>query len=163
MRGLSLAFAAALVTTVPAVAAEPVGEWLVKDKVATIRIENCSGSMWGFVAWEKMPGGTDENNPDPSKRNRPVQGLPIILGMKPTGANKWEGRIYNTQDGRIYPANISLADPDTLRVEGCLFGFLCGGENWTRVRATPGRTATRTVPARELCARVADATPSGRR
>ena len=166
MRRLSFILTATLLSTAAASAAEPTGEWLVKDKVATIRIENCSGQLWGFVAWEKLPGGVDENNPDPAKRNRPVLGMPIILGMKPADGNKWEGKIYNTQDGRTYPANISLTGPDTLRVEGCLFGFLCGGENWSRVRAEPNpqqRSGARVPPAKDLCSKVAAAAPAQRR
>ena len=101
-----------------------------------------------------------------AKRSRPVLGMPIILGMKPAQGNKWEGQIYNTQDGRTYPANISLTGPDTLRVEGCLFGFLCGGENWSRVRAEANpqqRGGARVPPAKDLCSKVAAATPAQRR
>jgi uncharacterized protein (DUF2147 family) len=51
--------------------------------------------------------------------------------MHPSGLDKWSGQIYNADDGRSYASNISVAGPDTLRVEGCV-GVFCGGENWTR-------------------------------
>ena len=56
-----------------ALAAEPtpIGDWLVKDGYANIRIDNCGGKMWGIVAWEKTPGGVDSENPDPAKKSRP--------------------------------------------------------------------------------------------
>ena len=34
-------------------------------------------------------------------------------------------------------SHVSLAGPDTLKVEGCM-GALCGGENWTRRASLPG-------------------------
>jgi uncharacterized protein (DUF2147 family) len=126
-------------------AQEPTGEWLVKDKVATVKIDNCDGRIWGIIAWEKETGGVDQKNPDPAKRRRPTLGMPIILGMKATLPNRWEGEIYNAKDGKTYSAKIALSGPDTLRVEGCILGFLCGGEEWTRVSADarPAKTGRR--------------------
>ena len=112
---------------------DPTGEWLVAKAVARIRIADCQGRLWGVVAWEARPG-IDSKNPDPNQRNRPTLGMPILLGMLRTKPNQWDGEIYNSEDGRTYSANISLANPDTLRVQGCILGFLCGGENWTRVQ-----------------------------
>lgn len=124
----------------------PVGDWLVKDGYAHIRIDNCSGKMWGVVAWEKE-SGVDNNNPDPAKRNRPMLGVPILLGLKPVQANKWEGEIYNSQNGKIYQANITMLSPDVLKLEGCVFGGLfCGGENWTRVANPTGNIGSSPTP-----------------
>jgi uncharacterized protein (DUF2147 family) len=115
-------------------ATSPVGEWLVEDGMARIRIEECGNNLCGAVSAAKNPKDTDRHNPNPALRNRSVIGMPILLGMKPTKSNRWEGHIYNSQDGRTYTAKISLKNPDTLRVEGCAFGGLfCGGQNWTRV------------------------------
>jgi uncharacterized protein (DUF2147 family) len=118
----------------------PIGEWLVADRVARIKIVDCNGHLWGVVAWEARPG-IDTKNPDPKLRNRPTLGMPILLDMVQTNANRWEGNVYNSQNGQTYSSNISLSDPNTLRIQGCVLGFLCGGENWTRVAAddTVGR------------------------
>jgi uncharacterized protein (DUF2147 family) len=116
-----------------AASAAPSGEWLVEKGYATIRIVDCNGEFWGVVASEQKPGGTDKNNPDPRLRSRPTLGMPILLGMKPSNSNEWSGEIYNSQDGRTYSASINLLNSDTLKVQGCVMGFLCGGENWTRV------------------------------
>ena len=97
----------------------PLGDWLVKDGYANIRIDNCGGKLWGIVAWEKEPG-KDTENPDPAKKNRPTLGIPILMGLTPTKPNKWEGEIYNSQNGKMYSASISLADENTLDLEGCL-------------------------------------------
>ncbi|WP_439374251.1 DUF2147 domain-containing protein [Bradyrhizobium sp. DASA03120] len=118
----------------PALAADPTGDWRVADGVANIRVAQCNGSMWGAVSWEKKPGGRDENNPDVSKKNRPTLGMPTLLDMKKKpGADQWEGQVYNAQDGQTYSATITPVGTDQLEIKGCVMGFLCGGETWTRV------------------------------
>ncbi|MBB4369010.1 uncharacterized protein (DUF2147 family) [Bradyrhizobium sp. cir1] len=118
----------------PALAADPTGDWRVADGVANIRVAQCNGSMWGAVSWEKQPGGRDENNPDVSKKNRPTLGMPTLIDMKKKpGADQWEGQVYNAQDGQTYSATITPAGTDQLEIKGCVMGFLCGGETWTRV------------------------------
>ncbi|HET7192410.1 MAG TPA: DUF2147 domain-containing protein [Pseudolabrys sp.] len=162
---------------------DPTGEWLVAKRIARIKIVDCSGRLWGVVSWEAQPG-TDTKNPDPNLRSRPTLGMPILLGMTPSHANQWEGQIYNSEDGNTYSASITLSDPNTLRVQGCVLGFLCGGENWTRVEAqdtfgsappqipapkSSGRKATAKSPANkppanaielpdDVCSRVAGTT-----
>ncbi|MDN4983305.1 DUF2147 domain-containing protein [Bradyrhizobium arachidis] len=118
----------------PALAADPTGDWRVADGVANIRVAQCNGSMWGAVSWEKQPGGRDENNPDVSKKNRPTLGMATLINMKKTaGAEQWEGQVYNAKDGQMYSATITPVGTDQLEIKGCVLGFLCGGETWTRV------------------------------
>jgi uncharacterized protein (DUF2147 family) len=118
----------------PALAGDPTGDWNVKDGVANIRVAECNGSMWGAVVWEKIQGGRDKNNPDPAKVSRPTLGMLILFDMKrTTGADQWNGKVYNAKDGQTYDASIKLLGPDELAIEGCVLGFLCGGETWSRV------------------------------
>jgi uncharacterized protein (DUF2147 family) len=118
----------------PAFALDPTGDWRVADGVANIRVAQCNGSMWGVVAWEKEAGGRDTNNPDASKRNRPTLGMPILLDMKrKPGTEQWEGQVYNAKDGQTYSSTIAPTDANHLEIQGCVLGFLCGGETWTRV------------------------------
>ncbi|WP_027533938.1 DUF2147 domain-containing protein [Bradyrhizobium sp. WSM3983] len=118
----------------PALAADPTGDWRVADGVANIRVAQCNGSMWGAVSWEKQPGGRDDNNPDVSKKNRPSLGMATLINMKKTaGAEQWEGQVYNAKDGQMYSATITPVGTDQLEIKGCVLGFLCGGETWTRV------------------------------
>jgi uncharacterized protein (DUF2147 family) len=158
--------------------ASVVGDWLVKDGYANIRIDNCNGKMWGIVVWEKVPGGTDDENPDPAKKKRLTLGMPILLGLAPKEAGKWQGEIYNSQNGKMYSASISLADENTMDLEGCLFtNFMCMTQKWTRVTTPPPnmlplppvKSSTAPPPAKqaaakkgaapapsEVCLRVAD-------
>jgi uncharacterized protein (DUF2147 family) len=147
---------------------DPTGEWLVAKQIARIRIVNCNDRLWGLVSWEARPG-TDGKNPDAQLRNRPTLGMPILLGMTRTKANQWDGQIYNSEDGRTYSANISLSNPDTLKVQGCVLGFLCGGENWTRVAAPepnpqsspPAQTGRKSSPSRQSAKDRQPSTQSG--
>jgi uncharacterized protein (DUF2147 family) len=118
----------------PALAVDPTGDWRVADGVANIRVAQCNGSMWGAVAWEKAPGGRDKNNPDPAKQSRPTLGMPILIDMKKKpGGDAWEGQVYNAKDGQFYSSTIKPVGADQLEIQGCVLGFLCGGETWTRV------------------------------
>ena len=146
MRNILASAAILVLTATSAVAADPIGDWLVKDGYANIRIDICSGKLWGIVAWEKTPGGLDVENPDPTKKGRPTLGIPILMGLAQKGPNKWQGEIYNSQNGKMYSANVSLADENTLDLEGCLFtDFMCLTQKWTRV-TTPPANATPLPP-----------------
>jgi uncharacterized protein (DUF2147 family) len=114
------------------------GIWLTQAGDAKVRVSRCGGGICGVVVWLRDPINpatgkpqVDDKNPNPSLARRPMIGLPLFIGMQAAGPNKWSGQIYNADDGSIYASNVSLAGPDTLRVEGCM-GALCGGENWTR-------------------------------
>jgi len=117
-----------------ALAADPTGDWKVADGVATIRVAQCYGNIWGAVAWEKTPGGKDTHNPDASKQSRPTLGMPILIDMKKKASvDAWEGQVYNAKDGQLYSSTIKPVGTDQLEIQGCVLGFLCGGETWTRV------------------------------
>jgi len=118
----------------PASAADPTGDWRVADGVANIRVAQCNGSMWGVISWEQTPGGRDTHNPDVSKQSRPTLGMPILIDMKKKpGLDQWEGQVYNAKDGQYYSSTITPVGTDQLEIKGCVLGFLCGGETWTRV------------------------------
>ena len=121
--------------------ASVIGDWLVKDGYGHIRIDNCGGKMWGIVAWEKEPG-FDSENPDAAKKGRPLLGTPVLMGLAPAKEpGKWTGEIYNSQNGKMYGATISLADENTLDLEGCLVWPLCQTQKWTRVKTPPPNAA----------------------
>ena len=88
-RLLSAALTSGLLAFIPSAAlaadASVIGDWLVKDGYANIRIDNCGGKM--------------------------------------------------------YSASISLADENTLDLEGCLVWPLCQTQKWTRVKSLPPNAA----------------------
>jgi uncharacterized protein (DUF2147 family) len=117
---------------------DPTGIWLTQAGDARVRVSRCGGAICGVVVWLKDPINPangkpqiDDKNPNPALAKRPMIGLPLFIGMQASGPGKWSGQIYNADDGSTYTSHVSVAGPDTLRVEGCL-GAFCGGENWTR-------------------------------
>jgi len=137
------ACAAFALSVLPAMGAQdgPTGTWRVEDGKALIRIVDCGGQYWGVVAWEKTPG-VDGKNPNPALRSRSTLGIPVLLALKPDGAGKWRGHIYNAEDGQTYDSHITMAGAGRLRVEGCVLGIMCGGETWSRA-AGPAIADTR--------------------
>ena len=131
-----------------AFAAAPQGEWWVHDKEARIKIADCAGVLWGVISWEAKPG-KDTHNPDPAKRGRAMLGVPIILGMKSSGPNKWTGSIYNSAFGQTVSGGVDLPSDDTLRITGCVLGLLCGGESWTR--ATEVAATSNSITPEAIC------------
>jgi len=151
-RLLVFAIATALLAGAAA-AADPSGEWRVANGEATIRIDDCGGVLWGIVVWEKARGRVDSQNPDPAARTRATLGMPVLLAMRPTRPNLWEGEVYNAENGKTYASRLALTSPDLLRIEGCvLAGILCGGENWTRL--PPSAAARPPAPLRTACSRL---------
>jgi len=137
MRKIWLSGVALIGALTPAVAATPLGTWLVEEKTAEIRVVDCGSVLWGVFAWEKSPG-IDSNNPDPAMRNKPLLGSPLLLGLAPNADHsEWQGKVYNPQDGKQYDATVSTPDDQTLNLKGCLIGFLCKTVPWTRVGDPP--------------------------
>jgi uncharacterized protein (DUF2147 family) len=132
MKNLCPALAALAYLSSAALAADPRGDWLVADRSAVIRISSCGTALCGVIAWTREPG-RDEHNPDRSKRNRSVVGVSILQAMKPSADDRWDGTIYNPQNGKTYRGRLILKSAHVLRIEGCVLGgIFCGGEDWTR-------------------------------
>jgi uncharacterized protein (DUF2147 family) len=149
MRKTALSGIILLAAVTTANAADPLGEWRDEDGKATIKIVDCNSRLWGVVASESIPGGIDNKNPDKAKRTRPTLGMPVLLNMKKSSdeKEKWEGKVYNAENGKTYDATIQLKSANALRVEGCLVWPLCGGQTWTRVE--PGMSGFNYGPAAE--------------
>ena len=137
--GMSLLLAAPAL----AVAAEPTGIWNTEDNEAQVQIAHCGAALCGHIIALREPRDpathrpkTDEYNPDERLRHRPLIGVTIVVGMKPDGRpGHWTGRVYNPEDGRIYPAALTLRSHRALTLEGCLLkDALCRGQVWTRAK-----------------------------
>ena len=124
----------------PAHAADPSGTWWTADRKGKVKIANCGGAICGTLSWLAEPNDpetnkpkTDKNNKDASKQGRPLIGVPIVLSMKPAGGDKWEGQVYNAEDGNIYSGSFSMSGANTAQLKGCVMGgLICKGQSWTR-------------------------------
>jgi uncharacterized protein (DUF2147 family) len=122
-------------------AADPLGTWRTEENKATVRVAACGPAICGTIIALKDPNDadtgkpkTDKNNAEAGLRNRPMIGVLIVLGMKPSGtANKWSGQVYNAEDGKTYSGSLTLQDANTIKLEGCILGGLvCKSATWTR-------------------------------
>lgn len=127
---------------------DPVGVWLIEDGRARIRIERCGSlekQICGYVVWLKSTtndDGTpriDVKNPDAKKRSRSTLGHQMMMGLKPA-EDRYEGKVYDSEEGKFVDVGISMDGPDELAIHGCMLKILCGSQTWTRVKDTvPGQ------------------------
>jgi uncharacterized protein (DUF2147 family) len=138
LRTIILALAIYGESALIALAVDPIGTWLTDEGTATVRVIDCGGALCATFISLKDPNDpktgrpkVDSNNVDAGKRNRPIIGLQILTGLRPQGANKWSGQIYNPEDGKTYDATVVLESPNVLKVQGCVL-FICETRTWTR-------------------------------
>lgn len=133
---LFLCGAAALLIAQPATAAAPIsGKWVTTEKDSIIEIAPCGSSMCGRISKTLTPiqgPPFDRNNPNPEMRNRPIVGLPILLGLTDSGS-QWTGKIYDPKEGKTYKSKVYMNPNGTMTVKGCI-AFFCKAYVWTAVR-----------------------------
>jgi uncharacterized protein (DUF2147 family) len=131
----------ALATGGPVAAGDAVGMWLTEGGKARVRVSPCGGALCGAIMALKEANDpetgrpkTDKHNADAGKRGRPIIGVHILLGMKPTDTpGKWAGQVYNAEDGKTYTGYVTLTGAESLKLEGCVLGgLICKAQTWTR-------------------------------
>ncbi|WP_186002845.1 DUF2147 domain-containing protein [Mycobacterium sp. KBS0706] len=131
--GLAMAFAAA-----PASAAGGIkGFWRTGDGRSVIEITDCNTGICGRIA--ALPPdapAVDGENPDESKRSRPLCKLIMLHSFTQVSDTEWEdGTIYDPKSGKTYDAKMHLTGPDTLDLRGFVGISLLGRtDTWTRVQ-----------------------------
>src|SRR3979411_1431182 len=104
-----IAIFAALLGVTPAKAQagpDPSGIWLTQAGDAKVRVSKCGGASCGVVVLLKDPINPatgkpqiDDKNPNPTLAKRPIIGLALFSGMRPTGPHKRAGPIEKTETG----------------------------------------------------------------
>lgn len=81
-------------------------------------------------------------------------GTVVLQGAKKVAANEWRGALYNADDGKTYDGRITVKSKGAeLSVQGCLMGFLCGGETWKRLPSPAHAASThKAAPTASLAA-----------
>lgn len=123
-----------------AYAADPLGTWYTEGGDSQVRINKCGGALCGALVWLKNPNDanghpkTDRENADASKRSRPLIGVQIVLGMKPSSTpDEWDGKVYNAKDGKTYTGSFTMTGANTAQLKGCVMVF-CKSQTWTRAK-----------------------------
>ncbi len=133
--------ALALALAAPAVAQQDggiAGRWRTDDGKAVITIAPCTagaapvcGRITRFLVAEPAGGARDGNNPDRTRRSRPLLGVQVLTNLVRSG-NGWTGRGYSPEEGRNFNATVRV-DGNRLNVRGCVAVF-CRTVVWTRER-----------------------------
>ena len=135
------------------------GTWVTAGGDARIQVVKHGDAYEGSIVWLKEPEypaddktmpskpKVDRENPDPSLRNRPVLGLPLLQGFKYAGDGVWsDGHIYDPKSGKLYSCHLTLMMDGRLKVRGYVGISLFGRtEIWTRppADAVPPTAATK--------------------
>src|SRR5262249_24120991 len=125
----------------PGAAATPLGLWYAEGGAAQVAIEPCGRALCGRVVWLRSPldeeGCTlrDRNNPDPSLRHRPLEGLEILRGLTGRPDGTWaDGEVYDPTTGNTYSCRGTLDGEKRLRLRGYVGVPLLGRTaTWFRV------------------------------
>jgi uncharacterized protein (DUF2147 family) len=115
-------------------AEDALGVWLHPENGSNVEFYKCGEGVCGKIVKVADGQKTDDKNPDPAKRNRPIVGLVIMQGAKKTGDNKWSGDLYNREDGKTYSGTVTIKSRDRLDLSGCVALVLCKTVTWTRVK-----------------------------
>jgi uncharacterized protein (DUF2147 family) len=115
-----------------------IGVWLTSDKDAKIEIYQKESRYFGKMIWltPDVDGNgkplTDSENPDPTKRNRKLEGIEIISNLA-YADGKWKGTIYDPERGKTYNCQIKLVNENALEVLGYIGSPLLGvKQSWKR-------------------------------
>ncbi len=121
-------------------APSPVGVWATEGNKSHIRIYRCGEFMCGKIVWlDRAPSrgpAYDRENPDPSKRDRPLLGLRVLSQLRASDTpREWTGgRVYDPRDGDSYRVKMTLLEDGRLNVRAYIGIPLLGrSQTWTRV------------------------------
>jgi uncharacterized protein (DUF2147 family) len=125
-----------------AAAADLEGVWLTEEKDAALTIATCGSHLCGRIIWLESARDRsgalrlDHNNPDPAKQAQRICGLVVISGLEPSGPDKWEGYVYNPQDGKTYRGDITVLSDTALKLRAYVGLPIFGrSQTWTRANS----------------------------
>jgi uncharacterized protein (DUF2147 family) len=123
-------------------AEDVVGEWLPSKGKAHIKISKYGDYFSGRIVWLEEPNDektgkpkVDQHNPDPKRKNTPIQGLLLMQGFKYDDGAWTGGTIYDAESGKTYNCTLKLKNKNTLEVRGYIGISLIGRTDvWTRFK-----------------------------
>jgi len=115
-------------------AEEAFGVWLNPENGSNIELYKCGDGVCAKIVKVVDGQKTDDKNPDPAKKNRPIVGLVIMQGAKKTGPNKWSGTLYNRADGKEYSGTLTVKSKNEVDLSGCVAAVFCKTTTFSRVK-----------------------------
>ncbi len=141
MKKIILCAIALVLPFMAAFAQDVIGKWKLADGSAIVEVYQSGDVYNGKIVWLKNPteaDGTpavDDNNPDKSLRSRKLMGLNMLSGLKKTGNEYTNGKIYDPGNGKTYNCSMKV-EGDVLKVRGSLDkkGLIGRTMDWFRVK-----------------------------
>ncbi len=119
-----------LTTTAISQTPEIAGTYVNESGHTKVRMSDCGAGVCGTIIWMNDPVD-DVNNPDVSKRDRPVVGIQAVT-LKSTGPGTYAGTLYDPESGKTYSGKAKLSDSG-VELSGCVLGgLICKTAVWRR-------------------------------
>lgn len=123
------------------------GDWMVQTNDAVVRIFEENGEYRGRVVWagretqdwwqgeppHEIPW--DDKKAAKQYKLAATHGVDILARLEFDGEDKWNnGRVFNVINGKIYRCQLTLPEPDVLKLRGYIGMPMFGGSVlWTRL------------------------------
>jgi uncharacterized protein (DUF2147 family) len=115
-------------------AEDALGVWENPENKSHTRFYRCGSGVCGKIVRAVDGQKTDDKNPDPAKRGRPIVGLVILQDAKKTGPATWSGSLYNRADGKTYSGTLTVKSRNVVQLSGCVALVFCKTVTFTRVK-----------------------------
>jgi uncharacterized protein (DUF2147 family) len=131
----ALVFAAAIPVAALAAAEDAIGTWKDTETSGITQVYTCSGGICVKVVTPSKARAVDSNNPDPALKGRSMAGVVIMSGAAKDGADRWKGKVYNSEDGKTYSGYLEVKGKDEVKLQGCVLGgLICKSHTWKRAQ-----------------------------
>ena len=109
------------------------------EKKAVVQLSESGGQISGKIIKVLNSKDADANcvKCTGSLKNKPIEGLQILTGLRADGANQWSnGKLVDPETGKIYSGKITLCDnAQSLKLRGYVGSPVFGrSQTWQRLK-----------------------------
>jgi len=134
-----IAMALALAGQTPPVAPSVDGVWTNPAGSVQVRTGKCTDKICGWIVWASPRAQEDAKK----KGVNQLIGTELLRSYRETDRGHGAGQVYVPDMQSTFYSTITMVDPQTLNIKGCILGgLLCKSQIWHRV-ASPSSMAAR--------------------
>ena len=109
------------------------------EKKAIVQISESNGQVSGKIIKVMNPADAKEKctKCTGSLKDKPIEGLNFLYGMKADGTNEWSGgKLVDPESGKVYSGKITLSDNgQSLKLRGYVGSPVFGrSQTWKRIK-----------------------------